>query len=234
MKNQRMMLFMENIDSSPFEKDTTPAHQFSLDFSRKYIKGKKVLNVGSWTGPFEALIVNIAKNITSTDIEEKALNVLKKYIPSVTVKKAYSHMLPFPDKSFDVVTFWAVIEHIPVGYELASLREMRRVLKPGGYLFISTMHKQIYSDILDPAYWLVGHRHYSKFQLTEMLKDAGFVIEKTSIHGSFLTAFDVIVFYIFKHIFRIRKPHIGWLQKKIDRDYNLDGFYEIAVRSRAT
>lgn len=228
-----MMSFMDSIDSSPFDKDTTPAHQFSLEFSEKYIKGKNILNIGSWTGPFEALIVNIAKKITATDIEEKALKVLKKYIPTVSVKKAYSHKLPFPDKSFDVVTFWAVIEHIPIGYELASLKEMRRVLKPNGYLFMSTMNKQIFSDILDPAYWLVGHRHYTKYQLTEMLKDAEFKTEKTIIHGSFLTAIDVIVFYIFKHILRMKKLHIDWLQNKIDKDYNSEGFYEIAIRARA-
>ncbi len=43
--------------------------------------------------------------------------------------------LPFPDDSFDVVISWGAVEHIAGGY-LQSLREMKRVLRDGGLLFI--------------------------------------------------------------------------------------------------
>ena len=45
-------------------------------------------------------------------------------------------LLDFVDKTFDVAVMWDVIEHLirPV----VALKELRRVLKPGGYLFVST------------------------------------------------------------------------------------------------
>jgi SAM-dependent methyltransferase len=43
--------------------------------------------------------------------------------------------LSFPDRSFDVVATYDVLEHVP-SYRKA-LEEMRRVLKPGGYCFVT-------------------------------------------------------------------------------------------------
>jgi len=43
--------------------------------------------------------------------------------------------LPFGDSSFDVLLSWGSVEHMAGGY-LKALDEMRRVLKPGGLLFI--------------------------------------------------------------------------------------------------
>lgn len=46
-----------------------------------------------------------------------------------------ANFLPFADDSFDVVISWAAVEHFAGGY-LQALREMKRVLKPDGLLFI--------------------------------------------------------------------------------------------------
>jgi len=46
-----------------------------------------------------------------------------------------ANFLPFADDSFDVVVSWAAVEHFAGGY-LQAMREMKRVLKPDGLLFI--------------------------------------------------------------------------------------------------
>lgn len=43
--------------------------------------------------------------------------------------------IPYPDDFFDVVISWALLEHIPGGYE-DVLREIKRVLKNGGLFFL--------------------------------------------------------------------------------------------------
>lgn len=230
--NQRLMKF-QNMADSVCDRPSA-GHYYNARFSEKYIKGKRLLSIGSWTGLYESIIKNLPSEITAIDIESKALSVLKKRIPRAYIKKAFSHNLPFANSSFDAVTFWAVLEHIPIGYELSSFQEIRRVLKKGGVLFISTMNKSIYSDILDPAYWLTGHRHYREKDLVSMLKDANFKSERIEKHGSFIVAFDAILFYLCKHIFHTDRPGFKFYQRMVTEDYNKKGFYEIAIRARAT
>lgn len=228
MKSPKPMSFSEKVDIP----EAKGEHKFYFFFSKDYIKGKKVLNIGSWTGPYEILINNVAKEITAVDIEEKALDVLKKNLPNVNCVKAYSHKLPFGNETFEVVTFWDVIEHIQIGYELATLLEINRVLKKNGKLFLATVNKNFWSDLLDPAYYLAGHRHYTKEQLIQMLNDSRFEVEEVEKVGSFFSSFYAISFYIFKHIFRMKMPTIRFIEKKMEKDISEPGFIQIAIRAK--
>jgi SAM-dependent methyltransferase len=49
---------------------------------------------------------------------------------------ADARRLPFPDESFDVVFSYSVLQHLRKEDVLAALREVRRVLKPGGRALI--------------------------------------------------------------------------------------------------
>ena len=227
-QNQRLMIFERNIDTTEAKSE----HKFYFSFAKKYIKGKKILDVGAWTGPFELLIYGLAKEITAVDIEEEALKVLKRNLPKVRTIKAVSHKLPFENEAFDVICFFDVIEHIPAGYELATLLEFRRILKKRGLLFLATVNKNFWADLLDPAYWLAGHRHYTREQLILMLNDSGFRVEKIKKTGSFFTSFYAIFFYIFKHIFRMKMPRINFIEKKMELDMKSEGFTQIAVRAK--
>ncbi len=228
IKNQRLMTFSDKADIG----EAKGEHKFYFSFSKNYIRGKKILDIGSWTGPYEVLINGLAKEITAVDIEEKALKVLKKNLPEVTCIKAKSHNLPFKSESFDVVTFWDVIEHIPLGYELATLIEINRVLKKSGYLFLATVNKNFWSNLLDPAYWLAGHRHYTQGHLETMLEDSGFVIEKVERTGSFFSSFYAISFYIFKHILRMKMPTVSFVERKMEKDISSAGFIQIVIRAK--
>ncbi len=228
MKNPKPMSFSENVDKT----EAKGEHKFYFSFSKNYVKDKKVLDIGSWTGPYETLIYSLAKEITAVDVEEKALKVLKQNLPRVECVKAYSHKLPFKPETFDVVTFWDVIEHISVGYEPATLLKINRVLKRGGYLFLATVNKNFWSDLLDPAYWLFGHRHYTQKQLVKMLTDSGFKIEEIKKTGSFFSSFYALSFYFFKHILRMKMPTISYVEEKMEKDISSSGFVQIVIRAK--
>lgn len=227
-KNQRLMVFSQVVDRT----EAKGEHKFYFSFSKDYIKNKKIIDIGSWTGPFEILIYNLAKEITAVDIEEKALKVLKQNLPNVRCVNARSHNLPLKEGEFDVATFWDVIEHIPIGYELTTLLEINRVLKKGGYLFLATINKNFWSNLLDPAYWLVGHRHYTRDQLEAMLSDAGFKVEKVVKGGSFFTSFYSLSFYFFKHILGMKMPSIPFIERKFEQDILSPGFVQIVIRAK--
>lgn len=222
------MSFSEDIDKT----EAKGEHKFYFSFSKDFIKDKKVLDLGSWTGPYTTLIYGLAKEIWAADVEEKALKVLKKNLPKVRTVKAFSDKLPFKNNGFDVVTFWDVIEHIPIGNEIPTLKEINRVLNKGGYLFLATVHKNFWSDVLDPAYWLAGHRHYTKEQLVKLLNDAGFKVEKIQTGGSFFSSFYALSFYFFKHILRMRMPTVRIIEKKMEEDMMRPGFIQIAIRAK--
>lgn len=228
MKDPKQMSFSQDVDKS----EAKGEHRYYFSISKEYIKRKKILDLGAWTGPYDTLIYDIANEITAVDVEEKALKVLKSNLPRVECVKADSHNLPFKNETFDVVTFWDVIEHIPIGYELATLNEINRVLKKSGYLFLATVNKNFWSDLLDPAYYLAGHRHYKESQLVKMLIDSGFKIEKVENVGSFFSSFYAISFYIFKHIFRMKMPNISFIEKKMEKNISSPGFIQIVIRSK--
>lgn len=228
INNQRLMTFSNKIDLG----DPKGEHKFYFSITKDYIKKKKVLDIGSWTGPFERLIYDVAGDITAVDIEQKALKVLKKNMPRVHTVRAVSHRLPFPKKTFDVVCLFDVIEHIPVGYEMATILEINRVLKKRGYLFLATPHSNMLSKLFDPAYFLAGHRHYSDKVLTSTLKDANFRVEKILHCGSFFSSFYALSFYFFKHILRTKLPTIGWVERRMEKDIASPGYIQIAIRAK--
>jgi ubiquinone/menaquinone biosynthesis C-methylase UbiE len=65
--------------------------------------------------------------------EVVAINVSSRGGPQVL---ADAHALPFQDKAFDAVVATEVIEH--VRYPFRLLREIRRVIRPGGRVLVST------------------------------------------------------------------------------------------------
>jgi len=87
----------------------------------------------------------------------------------------------YPDEYFEVVTLWEVIEHLPnVG---ATLAEVRRIVRPGGHLALSTPDAGSLVARLAGRRWLGWSKvpeHISFFDrraLTRLLDASGFVVE---------------------------------------------------------
>ena len=84
--------------------------------------------------------------------------------------------LPFAPNSFDIVTALDVIEH--VDDDLATLRDLYTVMRPGGMLLISVpAYMQLWS------YWddILGHRRrYTTRTLRWVVEQAGFEVRKVS------------------------------------------------------
>jgi SAM-dependent methyltransferase len=96
---------------------------------------------------------------------------------------------PFPEKSFDVVLFCEVIEHLQSD-PVKVLLEIKRVLKPGGHLVLTTPNVSRLenvarmiagANIYDPysGYGPYGrhNREYNKHELALLLQYCGFDVD---------------------------------------------------------
>jgi ubiquinone/menaquinone biosynthesis C-methylase UbiE len=77
-------------------------------------------------------------DITDRHIELAGRNFALRNLP-VELKRCDATRIDYPDDCFDVVYSFGVIHHIPDGH--AVMREIRRVLKPGGKCLIALYHR---------------------------------------------------------------------------------------------
>jgi hypothetical protein len=88
-----------------------------------------------------------AASVTGVDIDPEAVaHARTKYetVLNVSFEAITDNRLPYPDGSFDVVTCFEVIEHVPDPN--AVIEEIARLLSTDGVLLISTPNKAEYSD----------------------------------------------------------------------------------------
>jgi ubiquinone/menaquinone biosynthesis C-methylase UbiE len=100
--------------------------------------GDKVLDAGCGRGFFLKYVTEIAPcNLSGVDLEFQHLRIASERVGPKGVGIACSLIgeLPFADDTFDKVIFSEVLEHLPD--DVGGLSEVKRVLKPGGTIFLT-------------------------------------------------------------------------------------------------
>jgi SAM-dependent methyltransferase len=93
--------------------------------------------------------------------------------------------LPFGDNGFDLVTSFDVLAQLPgEGDDNHALREMYRLLRPGGIIFVRVAAYQWLRSGHDQA--LGTHQRYRLPTLRQRVEHAGFHILRTTYANSFL------------------------------------------------
>ena len=141
-----------------------------LDFISK-LKGR-TLDVGCGNGSITRLI----KNAVGVDISEELLELARKKSKNKFIK-AKCEDLPFDNKEFDNVLLIAVLHNLKVSNRVKCLKEIHRVLKSKGKLFLSVWCK--YKGVKHIK-WGKTKRYYYFFkvkELTYLLENSGFIIK---------------------------------------------------------
>ena len=97
--------------------------------------GEKVLDVGCGLGYFLLSLSKQGIECYGIDTSPESVEYIKNHITE-NVKTGSCLSIPYKDNMFDRAMFCEVIEH--VDDDGAALREIHRVLKPGGRLVVST------------------------------------------------------------------------------------------------
>ena len=162
-----------------------------------YLSGQW-LDFGCAEGGYtSALLRNGARSVVGVDVDEKRIDKATMCrIPNAGFQTFDGSRLDFPDASFDGAFVNEVLEH--VADEQKSLREIRRVLRPSGYLILISPNRwfpieghaiSIGSVRFGPAPlipWLPERwtrkwteaRNYWPRQLIRHVEEAGFVVRE--------------------------------------------------------
>ncbi len=200
------------------------------------IAGKTVLDIGCGFG---WMVINLiqrnAAKVIGIEISTEDLITAKLHVvsPRVEFRPGSAIALPFGENVFETIVAWEVIEHIPKNTEDKFFFETARVLKKNGLLYMSTPYDTIWSKLLDPAWLLIGHRHYRERTVLEYARAHGFRVEKIVINGAMWESLSVINHYVAKWIFR-RKPFFrDFFIQKLNAEFVKEkGFCNIFLKLR--
>jgi ubiquinone/menaquinone biosynthesis C-methylase UbiE len=115
-----------------------PHFQLRRQFLREHVRpGDRALDLGCGDGRFTGLLAAAGARPVGADVAEAALRRARATHPELEfVLVAVSGPLPLEDVAFDVVWASEVIEH--VADTARWLSEVRRILRPGGRLLLTT------------------------------------------------------------------------------------------------
>ncbi len=89
--------------------------------------------------------------VFGTDYHQELIKWCKQHLTFAEFAENWlSPPLAFDDKRFDFVYALSVFTHLPESLQIVWMEELSRILKPGGYLLITT-HGERYMDVLTPS-----------------------------------------------------------------------------------
>ena len=171
--------------------DINPARLLFIAQSLDLI-GKRVLDVGCGGGILSESMAEKGAIVTGIDAENEAINTATTHAKQSKLSINYicTPIEDFDEPQFDVVTCMELLEHVTTPEVVIS--HCARLLKPGGYLLISTINRtfKAYASAIIAAEYVLGllpkqTHDYEKFlkpsELAGMARYAG--LEMTGMRG---------------------------------------------------
>ena len=147
---------------------------------------RRILDAGCGTGSNLTWLQRYAGNgdIYGIDLNLQAVHMSRKRGPKRLVQASVTD-LPFANSSFDLVTSFDVLVQLPTsGADVQAIREMYRVLRPGGIGFVRAAANEWLRSGHDEA--LGTQKRYRLSELSSLLEQNGFVVLRATYANSLL------------------------------------------------
>ncbi|KKM08854.1 hypothetical protein SY88_22405 [Clostridiales bacterium PH28_bin88] len=144
-------------------------------------KGKRILDAGCGAGYGAAfLAANGARAVVGIDISPEAIAYARENFQAANLVFQVGDCcnLRFPDHEFDGVVAMEIIEHLDRYPQF--LAEVKRVLKPGGFLLVSTPNKEVWSPQQPQP---VNPHHVIEFTLDQFRQVLGRYFQEVAVFG---------------------------------------------------
>lgn len=118
-------------------------HRYFL--AREVARGQDVLDIATGEGYGSAFLAQTARSVVGVDCDATTVAHASANYTADNLRflTGDARRLPLPDASFDMVVSFETLEHFAEHDDF--LREVRRVLRPGGRLLLSTPERDTYS-----------------------------------------------------------------------------------------
>jgi SAM-dependent methyltransferase len=180
--------------NAPGHFDEVPSQFGNLEANLRFIdktglieSAMDVLEIGTGTGALLHTLVERGCRMQGVEVNGDLIAEGQRWFGALPIQRVTGVALPFPAASFDVAMSFDVFEHIPDTD--AHLREVRRVLRPGGSYLVQTPNKWT-NVVFETIRW----KSFTRFRADHCsLHTLAGLRSRFAAHGFEVTAYDVPV-----------------------------------------
>lgn len=177
-KTGAMRQFYEDFAGRTLDRNTRRGIQYrNRSILRRLGPSGRILEIGPGEGWLVESSLRAGQQVVTVDLSRRWLEQLPdRGNPRLLCTQADATSLPFAEGLFDRVVAAEVLEHLPV--PLATIREARRVLKPGGRFLASVPYRETLRNLHCPhcgdEFNLNGHLHtFDEKSFRTLFREAG-------------------------------------------------------------
>ncbi|HSR66832.1 MAG TPA: class I SAM-dependent methyltransferase [Acidobacteriota bacterium] len=153
----------------------------------RHLQRGRILDVGCADGKFLWALDPQRWQRCGLEFLEETVGLVSREMPGLQLTAGRLGQESLPESSFDAVTLWHVLEHLPRPPQ--ALQRLNALLKPGGFLLLAVPNLDSLQARLFARHWMgldvPRHLfHYSPHVLSKLVEDAGFTLVEQRFQSS--------------------------------------------------